>query len=249
MNPNTHIPDEELIDYLLQDHAEWRQIRRHLDACMSCAARAEAIVETLRSFSAEPAPIADVDRNWHALRAHLKPLAAEKQRGLAIAWWRWPALAFGIAAAVLVILGSWRLAHLRGPAASETATAMRRSEPLSAVPYRSNTDAQLESAERLLTTLNHVSGPLDRETRSQAHVLLIQNAACIRSAKEQREFGEAVVLENLGRVLTSIEAARSTPHSVQQLQSEWHTTGLLFELRILEQDKRTQVTQPVEEYQ
>jgi hypothetical protein len=94
----------------------------------------------------------------------------------------------------------------------------------------------LDAAERLLTEVNNSSGTLDDTTREQAHSLLLQNAVYVRSARDSGDLAEAAVLENFGRVLTTLDNEPPTPHSTLRLRLEMNTSGLLLDIRILRQN-------------
>ena len=79
-------------------------------------------------------------------------------------------------------------------------------------------------------------GTLDDTTREQAHSLLLQNAVYVRSARESGDLAQAAVLENFGRVLTTLDNEPPTPHSTWRLRLEMNTSGLLLDIRILRQN-------------
>lgn len=245
MKLTPHISEEDLIEFRLHDSASERKIRMHLETCAQCAARSEEIAETLRIFSGQPVPPADPDRSWRKLRDHLRPLGAEEKRMHVFPLWGWPALAFGIAAMVLLAFGGLRVRDVT----RISKAAIEPLEPSRAATADANPAAQLASAERLLTVVNHTSGPLDAITRSQAQALLLRNTASVNEARREGRFGEAMTLANLGRVLTNIDAAPSAPDAGLQLRTEWNTAGLLFDLRILQQDRTDHRAQPTEEIQ
>lgn len=242
-----HISEEQLVELLLEDSSQGPQMRAHLNLCTECRNRAEAIAETLRIVSAEPVPLADVERNWCAVRPHLQPLGSETTRTRGLRGWLWPSFAVSLATIVLLVLG-FLLANRSFTPASPTAR-IQDPQPLPAGEVTQSTTVQLTDAERFLTALNHLSGPLDPDTRAQAHALLLHNALYVRNARARGQFGEAIVFENLGRVLTSVEAAPPTSHAILQFQKDWNIAGLLLEMRLLQQDKRADRPSPVEEYQ
>jgi hypothetical protein len=113
--------------------------------------------------------------------------------------------------------------------------------PLTAEPRDPAIADHLDSAERLLTEVNNTQGPLDETTREQAHHLLLKNAVYVHAARESGDVAQAAVLENLGRVLTTLDNEPDTPHSTWRLRLEMNTSGLLLDIRILRQnDDRNQ---------
>jgi hypothetical protein len=113
--------------------------------------------------------------------------------------------------------------------------------PLTTEPRDPAIADHLDSAERLLTEVNNTQGPLDETTREQAHHLLLKNAVYVHTARESGDVAQAVVLESLGRVLTTLDNEPETPHSTWRLRLEMNTSGLLLDIRILRQnDDRNQ---------
>jgi hypothetical protein len=76
-----------------------------LEGCADCAGTAESIAETLRVFSAEPVPEANLDHAWQRLQINLPPLSAglplnsrpSRQR------WNWSWLLLPAASAAILI--------------------------------------------------------------------------------------------------------------------------------------------------
>ncbi len=240
MNRMQHPSEEDLTAYQLRESADETAIRKHLELCDDCAELSESIARTLRVFSAEPVPEADLDRNWQRLRGNLGVQGPAERSGFRLPSWVWPAAAFAAAAALLLFI-ALKPRHADRPA-SEIG-AIRRSGPLSATPVDPEIAQQLDSAERLLTEVNHTSGPLDEATRLQAHSLLIKNAVYIRSAREHGDLGTASVLEDLDHVLTNMEHESTSEDSEPtgwHLRLEMNTRGLLLDIRILRQNDARQ---------
>ena len=77
--------------------------------------------------------------------------------------------------------------------------------PLTTEPTDPAIANHLDAAERLLTEVNHTSGSLDPATRAQAHDLLLSNAVYVRTARDHGDLAQAAVLDDLGRVLTTLD--------------------------------------------
>ncbi len=245
MNRMQHPSEEDLTAYQLHESADETAIRKHLELCDDCAALSESIAGTLRVFSAEPVPQADLDRNWQRLRGNLGVLGTAERRGFHLPSWVWPAAAFAAAAAALLLFVTLKPRH--ADRSSSEMAAFRRAGPLSATPVDPHVDSQiaqqLDSAERLLTEVNHTSGPLDDATRLQAHDLLVRNAVYIHSAREHGDLGTASVLEDLDHVLTNMEhepKSEESEHTGWHLRLEMNTQGLLLDIRILRQNDARQ---------
>jgi hypothetical protein len=234
-----HFPEEDLIAYQLHESSNESEIRGHLEECVECAAVSESIAETLRVFSAEPVPKLDLERNWQRLRENLSVLGAGQPKRVGPGWKLiWPAIGLAMAALLVVVFtalhGSYTMKTQRN-------VAINGHGPLTTEPRDPAIADHLDSAERLLTEVNNTQGPLDDITREQAHHLLLKNAVYVHAARESGDMAQAAVLENLGRVLTTLDNEPETPHSTWRLRLEMNTSGLLLDIRILQQnDDRNQ---------
>jgi hypothetical protein len=230
-----HFSEAELIAYQLKESSDTTAIHSHLENCAECAEVSESIAETLRIFSAEPAPQPDLERNWQRLRGNLSVLTPERRRGFDLmrSHWAWPVA--GLATAALILLTVFGLPFYRS---SETKhnVAVNGHGPITTQPTDPAIANHLDAAERLLTEVNNSSGALDDTTREQAHNLLLQNAVYVRNARDRGALGEAAILENFGRVLTTLDNEPPTQHSTWRLRLEMNTSGLLLDIRILRQN-------------
>jgi hypothetical protein len=230
-----HFSEEELIAYQLHECPDEVAISRHLERCSECADLSESIAETLRVFSAEPAPEPDLELNWQRLRGNLSVLTPKQHRVLDLVRWHWAWPAIGLAAVALVLISVFGLRLLRTHETKQN-FAVNGHGPLTTQPTDPAIANHLEAAERLLTEVNNSPGELDDTTREQAHNLLLKNAVYVRDARNNGDFAEAAVLENFGRVLTTLDNEPSTPHSTLRLRLEMNTSGLLLDIRILRQN-------------
>lgn len=234
-----HFSEEELIAYQLQESPDEQAIRRHLESCSDCANVSDSIAETLRIFSADPVPQPDLDRNWNRLRGNLSALTpVSKPRFEFFRWhWAWPAAGLATVALLLIAAIGVHTHH----AAHRPNYAINGHGPLTTQPADPSIANHLDAAERLLTEVNNSSGSLDDVTREQAHDLLLTNAVYVRTARNSGDLAEAAVLEDLGRVLTTLDSEPPTQQSAWRLRIEMNTNGLLFDLRVLRQnDSRAQ---------
>jgi hypothetical protein len=230
-----HFSEEELIAYQLHEGSDEGTVARHLEDCPECADLSESIAETLRVFSADPVPQPDLDRNWQQLRGNLSVLMPKRRSVFELLrrQWAWPAIGLATAALVLIAVFGMRI-HRTGEARRNIA--VNGHGPLTTEPTDPSIANHLDAAERLLTEVNNSSGPLDDTTREQAHILLLQNAVYVRNARDSGDLAEAAVLENFGRVLTTLDNEPPTPHSTWRLRLEMNTSGLLLDIRILRQN-------------
>jgi hypothetical protein len=221
-----HFTEDDLIAYHLQENKDAEAIRTHLESCQDCAAISDSIAHTLRVFSAEPAPQPNMEHNWQRLRGNLSVLP-QAQRS------RWKLLmlpAFGLVAAALLVAVFVGL-HLHR---EHTRYAFDRKGPLTVEPAEELN--HLDTAERLLTEVNHTSGALDESTLATAHTLQLHNALYVQKARQRGDLAEASTLENLGRVLTSIGNEPRSSEGTFRVRFEMNTDGLLLDIRILRQN-------------
>lgn len=244
----THFSEEDLIAYQLHESSDEAAIQRHVERCAECAALSESIAETLRVFSSDPVPQADLDRNWQRLRGNLSVLTPES-RSFFPRFALWAGAGLAAVALLLVVFVGIHITRDRDHIAallpaldrvSHHNTAINGHGPLSTEPIDPSVANHLDAAERLLTEVNHTSGPLDPATREQAHDLLLSNALYVRTARDHGDLAQAAVLDDLGRVLTTLDNEPSSPHSTLQLRLEMNTSGLLLDIRILRQNQNVQ---------
>lgn len=230
-----HFSEEELIAYQLHESSDELAISKHLESCSECADISESIAETLRIFSADPAPQPDLEHNWQRLRGNLGVLAPERHRRYKVLRWHWAWPAVGLATTALVLIAVFGM-HVRRTDEMRRNIAVNGRGPLTTAPIDPAIANHLDAAERLLTEVNNSSGSLDDTTRAQAHSLLLQNAVYVRNARDSDDLAEAAVLENFGRVLTTLDNEPPTPHSTWRIRLEMNTSGLLLDIRILRQN-------------
>ena len=229
-----HFSEEDLIAYQLHESSDESTISMHLESCSECADLSESIAETLRVFSADPVPQPDLEHNWQRLRGNLRVLTPERPRGFELFRWHWAWPVAGLATAALILLTVFGT-HIHRIDTRHT-IAVNGHGPLTTEPTDPSIANHLDAAERLLTEVNNSSGPLDDATREQAHSLLLQNAIYVRNARDSGDLAEAAVLENFGRVLTTLDNEPPTSHSTWRLRLEMNTSGLLLDIRILRQN-------------
>jgi hypothetical protein len=249
-----------------------RAVKSALERDAALAAESEEIAETLRAFSGEAPPVVDaamLERTWQTVRPSLAVLTpVERKRN----WWPVALGAGLAAAMVAVLMVSFVhrigkpvvVATMNRPTAPvETAqpaevavihelqgaqTSPRRYNnhpgPLTTAPVGGDPllAAHLDSAERLLTQVSHADGPLPAETRSEVHHLLLENAVYQQSAQAHGDLTTASVMDDLGRVLISLDAAPpQTAQGVDDFRLRMNVGGVLFDLRILHDNKRSGV--------
>jgi hypothetical protein len=244
------------------------QIRRRLERDPELAAESEEIAATLRAFCCDPAPVvseATLDRSWERVRGSLGVLDAPRKsrRG-----WVWATASVSVVAIVLlaaVITQPWSpvgrppvknavnetvlprtwgqkvLAELEHHKAAEPYNhrpGPLTVEPVDAVAEDPALATHLDTAERVLTEVSHTEGPLQPETREQVHRLLLENAVYHQSAEQHGDMATAAVIDDLGRVLISLDAepnAEQKEHAnnPDAFRLQMNLGGVLLDLRIL----------------
>ncbi len=220
---------------VVHESSDTASIYSHLENCRECADLSESIAETVRIFSAEPAPQPDLEHNWQRLRGNLSVLTPEPRRRFEFVRWHWAWPATGLVAAALILLTVSGM-YFRHSSEIRPNVAVNGHGPITTDPADPAIANHLDAAERLLTEVNNSSSPLDDATREQAHSLLWQNAVYVRDARNRGALGEAAILENFGRVLTTLDNETPTPHSTWRIRLEMNTSGLLLDIRILRQN-------------
>jgi anti-sigma-K factor RskA len=117
-----------------------------------------------------------------------------------------------------------------------------RPGPLTTVPVEdTGFTHHLDNAERLLTQVNHQDGPLPVETRREVHHLLLENAVYQQRAQVQGDYATANVMDDLGRVLVTLDAAPpEDATSADAFRVQMNVGNVLFDLRILHHNKLEQ---------
>jgi hypothetical protein len=234
-----HLTETDLIAFHLNeptpDSPNPAAIRRHLDLCADCAATSDSIAQTLRVFSADHVPTPNLDHAWQRLRGNLPALEpAAKPRRLGFLFR--PAIGIAFAAVLVIAALGLSFSHIHIIRShTPVNTAINGHGPLTTQPADPAIANHLDAAERLLTEVDHASGPIDPAIRDQAHSLLVNNAVYTRTARDRGDVAQAAVLDNLGRVLVTLDNA-SPPEKTLDLRVEMNTSGLLFEIRILRQN-------------
>ncbi len=234
-----HLSEQELIAYQLGETADPAVMAAHLEHCALCASTADSIAETLRIFSADPVPEANLDHAWQRLRGSLPLLPANVGLPPKRRWTvRMPLLWASTAALSTCLLGllALHVPHRTRVLPAAPTTAALQPGPLTASPRDQDIANHLDDAERLLTEIDHTSGALDQGTRDRTAQFLLTNALYIQRAQQDGDTAQASVLEQLGRTLTTVEHQPPNPPKRWNLRLEMNTSGLLLDIRILQQN-------------
>ena len=231
--------EEELIAYHLGELSWWKQkvLRHQLKADAELAAASEEIAATLRAFSAGPEPAVSealLERSWHRVRGSLGALDLPRRRRSA--WIPVMASMSGVAVITVAIVAILHMHVVQAPPMPVDRGTPPRSVTtvaLDAVAQDPALATHLNTTERVLTEVSHGDGPLRPEVREQVHRLLLENAVYRRSAEQYGDMGAAEIIDDLGRVLTTLDAEPVDTESDEGSRMEMNLSRVLFDLRIL----------------
>jgi hypothetical protein len=220
---------------------------------------------------------AALDRSWERVCGSLGVLEPAQRRGKTWVWAGAGVVA--IAAVVLAVVMQLPGNHVQSPVvqtASNGAVAVKswsrnllqelhthkpvgtpynnRPGPLTTAPVDAVAEdpalaRHLDTAERVLTEVSHADGPLQQGTREQVHRLLLENAVYHQSAEQHGDMATAAVIDDLGRVLISLDAEPTSAETQQRASNpdafrlQMNIGGVLLDLRILHHNDKPAVGQ------
>jgi hypothetical protein len=239
-----HLEEKHIVACALDLGApDWRA---HLAGCDACRAAVEQARTLVRLAAAEPAPPMPEGLSARVLRALPEappPRFSPRPARLALA-----------AAAALALAAALWLARPRGrshPAPRPAPAASTR--PRRRVLYLA-TAAHLDRTQALLVELEHApaapGGLVDlAPERAAARQLLASNRLYQQGARADRAPLVAGMLEALDPVLTEIEhaPARASRRQWRAMENSIAGNALLFKVRVLQQNLRTQALMTREE--
>jgi len=252
-----HITEEEWIEYYYGESTHRQFVQEHLAECAECAATGRELARDLAELSINkevPARTDSYGENvWETLKPSLRPHAQEK---LASRVWRWPRqwsprLTAGIACAALTLAaitvvafysGRW-WEHRQQPQVAATGNEKSSQRVILYV-----VGDHLDRSQRLLNELNNPDqAAADHRLQSTARELLTENRL-YRQSSEHVGNGSAAdssldtVLDDLEPVLVELanQPEDLNRAAIIRLQKELHTSGLLFEIRVLRSKVQTE---------
>ena len=156
-----------------------------------------------------------------------------KPKGLFV-FWRWLWMLTPVFAALAIFFFIVRPTQTTRPSVAPVAYVP--SQPLVEQPRTPDLTTYLDSAERLLTQVNHASDHLDDDTRAQANELALANATYVEHAHQHGNLVQASVLESLAQTLIALDHEPPGPENGWHVRLEVDTEGLLLDIRILQQN-------------
>jgi|GEM_PF-1105045 len=253
-----------------------RQLERDADLAAESEEIA-ATLRAFAADSVMPETEAALDRSWERVRGSLGVLDSAPRSRKALLWAGAGVVAVGaLALAVVMQLPSKHLPQPVVQTASNGAVAVKswsqsllqelhthkpvatpfnnRPGPLTTAPVDAVAEdpqlaMHLDTAERVLTEVSHADGPLQQGTREQVHRLLLENAVYRQSAEQHGDMATAAVIDDLGRVLISLDAEPTSAEPQQRASDpdafrlHMNIGGVLLDLRILHHNDKPAVGQ------
>lgn len=227
----THLTEEQLVLFAMDEHSEAGTASRHLSECAACRAELAVIRKTLRLTESVEPPEPDAFYGAYMWR-RLGPQLPRRRPSIWTEWFQWPRLAAMGAVAALVVVAF--LAGRRFPEEKQAPElAKQRMEDgqfrqrMLFVTLRDH----LEESQRVLTGLSNADERDLELEREPAENLLAANRLYRYSVAQSGDRNMALLLEELEKFLT--EAAHAGPEELQDLQRRMAEGDILFQLRIV----------------
>lgn len=246
-----HVTEEELIAYRDGETRGRDAIAAHLKECPECARELEQIEAVLSALNTMPVPDPGEDYGQRVWR-QITPRLPEKKA----TWWEglfWPRRMAAFAAlAALIVLAFFvgRISKRTVPAGGDAADAGKVRERVLVVAVGEHlgrsemilmelTNAQPERGQKLM----NISA-----TQKRAEDLVEENRLYRQTALRDGDTAMANTLDELERVLLDIANSPDevTPAQFESLQKRIESKGILFKVRVVNQDlrEREKATKP-----
>jgi hypothetical protein len=231
-----HLTDDELVLHYYGEMSEAAEARAcvHLEHCPACREHLARLQRVMAAIDEAPVPEPDAwfeGRAWARLQPELTRAAPPRAWQLP-----WRAVAFGAAAALVVIA-----AFVAGRVGSPPATAPVQQAASSQEPLRERVllvdlGDHLDRSE--LALVEFVSGADARQAsagRARVEELVAANRLYRRTAEATGDAAVADVLDELERVLIEIAGAQpgAPAGDLEAVRQRIDTRGLLFKVRVM----------------
>jgi hypothetical protein len=243
----SHLSEERLLGYYYGEEEDAPEVRRHLEACPDCRALYCELQRTLNLVDSMPAPEQNMDYGAQVWRRIEPLLPVQRHHGWLAVGRHWAAgLAFaGIMAAAFLASRS----HPRGSPPTQAAADSQAGERVLSVAVGD----YLERSQMVLTELANASskGPLDISAQQErAMDLVSENRLYRQTADGANNTAVAGVLDELERVWLDIahRPSRMSPRELETLRGKLESEGILFKIRVLGANVRSQEESAVEEH-
>lgn len=240
-----HLTDDDLVLHYYGEMDEAAEARAcaHLDACEACRESLARLQRVMSAIDAAPVPEPDAwfeQRTW----ARLQPaLAARPPRRWQLPW---RAMAWGAAAALVVIAAFVAGQFSSSPPASPATPGAVAGEPLRDRVLLVDLGDHLDRSELALVEFVSGEGTAGSERLEE---LVAANRLYRRTATAAGDQGVADVLDELERVLIEIAAAApsAAAGNLDAVRQRIDTRGLLFKVRVMRerlQERTKDMQQP-----
>jgi hypothetical protein len=243
----THVSDDDLVLHYYGDAPE---AAAHLTSCLDCASRARELAAVLGAVTDEVPERGEHYglEVWQRVRPHLEPRRA---------WWRVPAVQWGLGAAAVAVLAvssfvagrfSTVPSNTNVTATQQAATTQNAGGQMDGrrVLLLSVAD-HLERSDRVLTDIVNAPGGVDLSAEQQwAADLVAANRVYRQDALDADEGSVADVLDELERTLIDIvhRPAGATAADFEQIRRRIDSAALLFKVRVMTNELRQQQFAP-----
>ena len=224
----SHLSEERLLGHYYGEEEDAPEVRLHLQACSDCRELYCELQRALNLLDSIPAPARDMDYGaqvWRRIEP-LLPVPVRRHRGWLAVGRHW--------AAGLAFAGIMAAAFLAS-----------RSHPRSSRPAQAAADPQ--AGERLLSVA--VGDYLERSQMVLTE-LASENRLYRQTAVRANDAAVAGVLDELERVLLDIghRPSRMSIRELETLREKLESAGILFKIRVLGSNVRSQEESAVEEH-
>ena len=243
-----HLSEEDLILIYYGEPGVPDGARAHLAECRQCKAAADSLAQTLdlcNEWNA-PAPAAGFERNmW----ARLAPAIDGKPRSWSIGLFkseRVPRTWIAVAAAIVLLVGAFLLGRgSRVPEPASQSIVAGLSNRARARILEISLADHLDRAGMLLTEISNTgdAGPVDFEAEKNRAQDLVDEGRLMRQTLARQGVSPTLTfLDEVERFLLEVAHAPDSisPREVRELQQRIGSGSLLFKVRIIESNLRTQ---------
>jgi hypothetical protein len=225
-----HLSEEDLILLYYGEPGVLEEARTHLSECPQCKAAADSLARTLNLCNewGVPEPDAEFERRVWAYKPH---------------GWNVPRLWIGVAASVVLLIGAYQLGRISRTSQPVITSGLSR-QARERILQISLAD-HLDRAGMLLTEISNAgdSGSLDfASERSRAQDLVDEGRLMRQTLARQGVSPTLTFLDEVERFLIEVANAPDavSPGQVRELQERIGSGSLLFKVRIIESNLRTQ---------
>ncbi len=235
-----HLTEEDLVLHYYGEELEAVEAGRHLDACPECRALFGSLQRVLNAVDALPVPERGPEYGA-ALWSRIAPALPVRRRWPRPAFqWRWAAAV----AATATLMAAAFLAGRFYPAPRPVEVAALDPQARERILLLAVGD-YLDRSQIVLAELSNAetSGPLDISAEQERAADLVSESRLYRqTALHAGDDRVAALLDDLDRVLLEISHAPSQlgPAQLATLRERLHSNGILFKIRVLSSDVRSQ---------